>query len=439
MAMGGTPGAQHEDFLNPVAGRLQEVLSNARSAGDRVALLMVRTAAIDRIDAMYGFHAGDVLSASVVKLLQSRVLRSLDTIEAMSRDEFVCVLRPISSEGVAMLAAQRILSVLSVPVEFGGRSAIADAAVGIAMFPEHGGDAEELLKNAKYALQSARVQRDHVYLYEARGASPAIDQLQYESRLRLALERNSLGLHFQPQLNQRTGRLKGAEALLRWNDEVLGQVPPNIAVQVAEVAGLIDQVTLWVLTVAIQRCAEFGKICPGFSVSVNVSPSNLREADLPLYIDRALRTWGVNGRNLVVEITETAMMADPLKANEALRELKSHGVRLSIDDFGTGYSSMYYLAQLPLDELKIDLIFVKGMLEVSHYAKIVRSLIELAHSLDLEVVAEGVESEPIQMALQHLGCDHLQGYHVGKPMPAGELIERLQQQETLPSASGNPA
>jgi diguanylate cyclase (GGDEF)-like protein len=427
MATGGDPEVQSEFYPGTVTGRVQEVLMNARSAGDRVALLMAHIAAIDRIDATHGFHAGDELLASVVKQLRSKLLRRFDSIEVVSRDEFICVLRPMPSEGLAMLAGQRVLSLLSAPVEFGESSAMADVAVGIAMFPEHGGDAEELLRKAKHALQSARVHREHLYLYESEGTSQALDRLQYERRLRSALDRNSLELHFQPQLNQRTGKLERAEALLRWNDEVLGRVPPNIAVEVAETAGLIDRLTLWVVTSAVQRCAEFGKICPGFAVSVNMSPSNLREADLPLYIDRALRTWGVRGRDLVAEITETAMMADQLKANEALNELKSYGVRLSIDDFGTGYSSMYYLARLPLDELKIDLMFVKSMLEVSHDAKIVRSLIELAHNLDLEVVAEGVESEPIQMALQHLGCDYLQGYHIGKPMPAEELIKRLRQ------------
>jgi EAL domain-containing protein (putative c-di-GMP-specific phosphodiesterase class I) len=205
-------------------------------------------------------------------------------------------------------------------------------------------------------------------------------------------------------------------------------VPPNIAVQAAESAGLIDQVSLWVVTSAVQHCAEFQKIVPDFSVSINISPSNLRESDLPFYIDRALRTWGVNGRGLVVEITETAMMVDPKKARDALLELKSYGVRLSVDDFGTGYSSIYYLAQLPLDELKIDLMFVKSMLELPHYAKIVRSLIDLAHNLELMVVAEGVENEPIQDALQHLGCDYLQGYHIGRPVPAEDLKARLRAQ-----------
>ena len=205
-------------------------------------------------------------------------------------------------------------------------------------------------------------------------------------------------------------------------------MPPNIAVQAAESAGLIDHLTMWVITSAIQSCVEFQKIDPDFHISINISPSNLREVDLPFYVDRALRTWNVRGSSIVIEITETAMMVEQETAHEALRQLKTHGVRLSVDDFGTGYSSMYYLAQLPLDELKIDIMFVKSMLEAPQNAKIVRSLIDLAHNLELTVVAEGVENEEILAALEHLGCDIAQGFHVGKPMSAADMMARLRQE-----------
>lgn len=423
------PGAALEstdsEILNPLVARVQRVLSEARAAGDGVALLLVRCGAVERIDAQQGFHAGDRLSNCIGNLLRSEALRKNDLIEPVSREEFACILRPAASEGVAMLAAHRILSVLASPVAFGNKSVATDATVGIATFPQHGGEAEVLLQRAKAALLSAQDQRDRLYLYRQGDSAPSSDPLLYETRLRLAIEQNALTLCFQPQADLRTGRIIGAEALLRWNDDVLGAVPPNVAVAAAESSGLIDQLSFWVITSAVQQCVEFQRINPEFSVSVNVSPSNLRETDLPFYLDRALRTWGVPGDRLVVEITETAMLSDQKSANEALRELKSHGIRLSIDDFGTGYSSMYYLAQLPLDELKIDLMFVRGMLEVPHHAKIVRSLIELAHNLELTVVAEGVENEAILSALAHLGCDRVQGYHIGKPVPAQELMAHL--------------
>jgi EAL domain-containing protein (putative c-di-GMP-specific phosphodiesterase class I) len=298
------------------------------------------------------------------------------------------------------------------------------------MFPEQATDASGLLQRAKHALHVARGHRDRIWLYTpSPDDSGGIDQLEYENRLRAAIEQNQLTMYFQPQLDIRTGRVAGAEALLRWRDDMLGAVPANVAVKTAESAGLIDKLTMWVITSAIQSCHEFQKVDPHFTVSINISPSNLREIDLPFYVDRALRTWNVKGNSIIIEITETAMMVDKTAAHDALRQLKALGVRLSVDDFGTGYSSMQYLAQLPLDELKIDLSFVKAMLEAPQNAKIVRSLIELAHNLDLKVVAEGVESHAILEALTNLGCDHAQGYDVGRPTTADNLLELLTKQQ----------
>jgi diguanylate cyclase (GGDEF)-like protein len=415
-----------QDDRNPVVERLQGSLAEAQRSGESIGLLLVQAAAVDRIDALHGFHAGDRMSHAIAQLLRSKALRKRDLIEPLSRDEFACVLRPAPSEGIAMLAANRMMSLLGPPMEFSGKSVTPDAAVGIAMYPSQAADASELLQRAKHALHMARGHRDRIWLYTPpAGDGQTVDQLEYENRLRIAIEQNSLTLYFQPQLDIRTGHVSGAEALLRWHDEVLGSVPPNIAVKAAESAGLIDQLTMWVITSAIQSCREFQKIDPDFTVSINISPSNLRETDLPFYVDRALRTWNVRGSSIIIEITETAMMVEQETAHEALRQLKALGVRLSVDDFGTGYSSMQYLAQLPLDELKIDLSFVKAMLEVPQNHKIVRSLIDLAHNLELKVVAEGVESEAILGALTTLGCDHAQGWDVGRPTSAADLMARM--------------
>ena len=429
MALETITAAEADGFLNPLVGRVQSLLSEAQARGETVALLLVHAAAVDRVDAQHGINAGDRLSNRVAGVLRSKALRNRDAMETLARDEFACILRAVSSEGVAMLAAQRMMTLLGVtPVEFGGISELADIAIGVAMFPDHSHDAESLLQRAKLALRTARGHRDHIWIYEKQAAASAVDQSQYASRIRLAIEQNSLNLHYMPQASLRTGRLTGAEALLRWTDDTLGIVSPYAAVQAAEATGLVDPLTQWIITSAVQQCAEFQRIDPQFTVSVNISPSNLREPDLPLYIDRALRTWDVAGGNLIVEITESAMMNDPNAATEALRELKSRGIRLSIDDFGTGYSSMYYLAQLPLDELKIDMSFVRTMLEVPINAKIVRSLVELAHNLELSVVAEGVENEAIMTALTHLGCDHMQGYYLGKATSGADLAARLREQ-----------
>jgi hypothetical protein len=422
---------KEDQSANPSVGRLQNLLLAAAASGENVGIVLVHAAAVERTDTQHGFNAGDRLSNRIRDLLQSKLLRRGDSLEILARDLYACILTPVSSPGVTMLAAHRIMALLgTTPLEPGGKAELADIAIGISMFPEHGPDAENLLRLAKQATQTARNQRDHICMYEVPAAVSTMDPSHYADRLRTALDLNNLAVHFMPQIGLRTGRLTGAEALLRWNDEILGVVPPYAAVQTAESTGQIDRLTQWVITSAVQHCAEFQSIEPGFSVSVNVSPSNLREPDLPLYIDRALRTWDVDSGNLTVEITESAMMHDANAATSALRELKSLGVRLSIDDFGTGYSSMYYLAQLPLDELKIDLSFVRTMLEVPVNAKIVRSLVELAHNLELSVVAEGVESEAIMSSLAHLHCDQAQGYHVGKAVPAEDLATRLRKQKT---------
>jgi diguanylate cyclase len=415
----------------PVVERLQGALDAARDAGESIGLLLVHAAAIDRVDALHGFDVGDAMSSRIASVLKSKALRQRDLLDPLARDEFACVLRPATSEGIAMLAASRVMSLLATPMDFGGRWVVPDAAIGIAMFPEQASDASGLLQRAKHALHLARTQRERISVYAPPEEDTAgLDQLEYENRLRSAIEQNRLTMHFQPQLDIRTGRVTGAEALLRWQDDLLGKVPANVVIKTAESSGLIDRLTMWVITSAIQSCHEFQKIAPDFTVSINISPSNLRESDLPFYVDRALRTWKVRGSSIIIEITETAMMLDTATAHDALRQLKALGVRLSVDDFGTGYSSMQYLAQLPLDELKIDLSFVKAMLEAPQNAKIVRSLIELAHNLELKVVAEGVESQAILDALASLGCDHAQGYDVGKPTSATELIEQLRRQRS---------
>ncbi|MEK7875264.1 MAG: EAL domain-containing protein, partial [Pseudomonadota bacterium] len=266
--------ADDDGSLNPLVGRVQSMLSEARAGGEHVALLLVHAAAVDRIDALHGFNAGDRLSNRIAGVLRSKVLRKHDAIETPSRDEFACILRPVASEGVAMLAAERVMTLLgTTPLEFGGISALANIAIGIAMFPDHGADAETLLQRAKYALHTARGRRDRIWIYEMQAAASGVDQSQYAARMRLALDKNSLTVHYMPQASLRTGRLIGAEALLRWTDDVLGFVSPYAAVQAAEAAELIDRLTQTIITSAVQQCVEFQSIDPEFSVSVNVSPS----------------------------------------------------------------------------------------------------------------------------------------------------------------------
>lgn len=428
--------ARYEQILRQFSGRLQSAISEAQAKGEGLALMMVHVAAIDRVDAQRGFHSGNILANRIARLLRTGVLRQRDEVELLARDEYVCILPGVRSEEIAMLAAQRTMRILNAtPLDDGEGSEFADPAVGLALFPEHGQDAASLLRDAKHALLTARGRSDKVCVFQGTDGHETADQTQFVTRMRAAINQNTLSLHYMPQMDLRTGRLTGAEALLRWTDDILGHVPPYAAVQMAESSGLMDPLTQWIITSAVQQCAQFQRLAPGFRVSINVSPSNLHEPDLPLYIDRALRTWGVSSENLVIEITETAMVDNQNTTIEALNELKSYGLRLSIDDFGTGYSSMYYLARMPLDELKIDQSFVRDMLDAPSSAKIVRSLIDLAHNLELVVVAEGVENDAIMEALAQLGCDHVQGYRVGEAMPAKDLAARLAADAIAPGSS----
>ena len=306
------------EFFNPRISRLQGALFEARMAGDRVAVVLVHCAGVELTDSQQGFYAGSLLARAIENLLTGG-LRKSDMVEAVSRDEFAFVLRPSPSEGVATLAAHRINSMLESPLTFGDKVIAVDSSIGIAMFPDHGADADILLRRAKAAQQSALKQANRLCVYSETEAAPASDRPQYEPRLRLALLQNSLSMAFQPQLDLATGRIVGAEALLRWDDEALGTVPPDRIVAVAEPAGLMDRLTYWVITSAVQWCARFVRVDPEFTVSINIAPSNLREPDLPQFIDRALRTWGVKGANIVVEITESAMLIDQAAANLASR------------------------------------------------------------------------------------------------------------------------
>jgi diguanylate cyclase len=424
-AMSLTASAAARECPSPAMERLKHTLADALSEGEPVGLLLVHSATIDRVDASLGLSAGDAMSTQILEILRTKAARRGDLVIALSRDEVACVLRPASSAGIGLLAAARVLALLSAPVETEGRRLAPDAAIGVAIFPTHAQDAGALFQRAKHALHTARGRRSRVCVFGDASEDSCGDRLEYEHRLRIAVEQNDLFLNFQPQLDLRSGRIAGAEALLRWNDELLGFVSPTLAIHAAEATGLIDQLTMWVITQAVQSCAELRKVAPDFRTSINVSPSNLREADLPCFVDRALRTWSVPGSSIVIEITESAMMVEHRTSYDGLRELKDCGVRLSMDDFGTGYSSIHYLASLPLDELKIDLMFVKDMLDQPKHAKIVRALIELAHGLELKVVAEGVESPEVLRTLRELDCDFAQGYYIGKPVSVAKLLDRL--------------
>jgi len=358
----------------------------------------------------------------VTRRMREGVLRKQDQLGRVSRDQFACLLPRIAGEGVAILAANKILGALEAPIPIGERSFDADAVIGIAIYPDHGADPQTLVRNGKLAAGVARGMAERVAVYDAAHGESEERNMQYETRLRHALEQGALGLAFIPQLDLSTGRIAGLECMLRWTDDELGEVSEARAVEAAETSGLIREVTWWVYNTALRVCAEFAHAGIHLPIGLKVTASGLAQTDFVEFVDRALRTWKVPPDRLVIEIHESALVAgiEPLK--ETLIRLKALGLRLGIDGFGTASSSLSNLAQLPLDEVRIGATFVGDMRQAAFNAKIVRSLAHLAQDLGLRVTAEGVEDAETAAALSTLGCERIQGGYVGRPLTAQEVL-----------------
>ncbi len=298
------------------------------------------------------------------------------------------------------------------------------ARIGIA-YAEVDCDADELLRQAATAAADAAARHDTMVIYDGNTDPLALLQFDLQADLKQAIENNDLFLCYQPKLYVASHRIISAEALLRWNHPRKGMIPPDRLVQVAERTNLISSLTQWVMNTALRECAEYRRRGLDIGVSINFSAHNLREKEIVGLVGQALQLWPVPVEHIVIELTETAVMDDQPRARNALLEMKLLGVELSMDDFGTGYSSMSRLRDLPLDELKIDMSFVRNMLKAPAHERIVESMVSLAHGLDLRVVAEGVEDRETFARLKAMGCDVIQGYLIGKPMPLDEFVRAV--------------
>ncbi|MGB8338036.1 MAG: GGDEF domain-containing phosphodiesterase [Burkholderiales bacterium] len=350
-------------------------------------------------------------------------LREEDMLARLSNKEFGFILPGIASEGHAILAANKFLRTLENQLNLGDIAAHIRPRVGIALYPDHAQHAESLVQFATVARREAETSDIGYAIYSAEFDKSAMQTRSLEAGLKNALRENELMLYFQPQCDAASGAVIGAEALLRWHRNNNEWVPPNLIVEVAENTGLISQLTMWVINSALRIRAGFMKSGIDLIVSVNLSAANLLENELPAFVEQALRTWGVPASSLMLEITESAMITDAKTSLDILHRLKALGVSLSIDDFGTGYSSMAYLKQMPLNELKIDQTFVRKLTSMRDDQRIVRSMIDLAHNFELNVVAEGVEDKPTMDMLQTMGCDIIQGYYLAKPLPEADFIK----------------
>ena len=396
--------------------------------GRQMALLFVDCGVIGRIDGVWGYVVGDGVRERLAARLRTEVLRAQDFLGHPGRDEFACVLASLQSSGVATLAAEKLLRALDQPLWVDVDELYARPALGIAVYPEHGASAVELLQRARVAARAARERPERFALYSADQERSEVELLLYENRLRAAIAQDALDIVFQAQRDARTGRVVGAESQLRWRDASLGAVPVEKAIAAAESAGLVNEVTLWLVNGALRNCRQFRDAAGlDLRVGVTLSAKSLRQADLPDFVLSALKTWNLRPSRLTLEITETQVLASSLQSVETLQRLREAGVRLSLDDASAGYASLAWLATLPFHELRVDLASVGDIVESPQHLALVQSLIELAHRLKMEVLVAGVDDEASAARLQSLGCDLLQGAVIGPPLETPEFIEKFRE------------
>ncbi|HLZ26957.1 MAG TPA: EAL domain-containing protein [Chloroflexota bacterium] len=401
--------------------RLRHAIHQASRVGGTAALLLMDLDRFKEVNDTLGHAVGDVLLVAVARRLQS-ALRDGDTVARLGGDEFAVVL-PGADEQAACLAARRVLDVVELPLALEDHGIEVDVrgSIGVALYPVHGVEPEEIMRRADVAMYVAKRATCGYAVYAPDQDEHSPTRLSLVGELRRALDAHDFELHYQPQIALATGEVVGAEALVRWRHQERGLIVPDHFIPLAERTGLIRGITDWVLDTALAQCRAWRHAGLDLSIAVNLSVRDLQEARLPEMIAALLTAHRVEPRLLRVEITESVLMADRARGVAVLGQLRAIGLEIAIDDFGTGYSSLAYLAELPIDALKIDRTFVSRLATGARYAAIVRSTVDMAHSLGLHVIAEGVEDRRTLAMLAELGCDTAQGYYFTEALPAIEL------------------
>ncbi|MFO7604554.1 MAG: EAL domain-containing protein, partial [Gammaproteobacteria bacterium] len=399
-------------------------LDEARQQQHSLALMLIDLARLRDINDTLGFEAGNKVMQETAQRIR-RACSNGEFIARMRGDEFA-ILLPGADSNTAEHMAQDLLKLLHQPFAIDDLALVVRMNIGIVLFPDHGGDAEQLLQHADVALQLAKTSGNGYALYSPERDIDKKRHLALASDLNHALEDGLLELHYQPKVSMQSGRVIGFEALARWPHPEQGMIAPDEFIPLAERTGLIRALTDWALKSSLCQLHEWRAVGINLPVAVNLSAYNFQDPQLLDKVRDWSARWDLPQGLLELEITESAMMADPVAALVVLSQLRGLGIPLYIDDFGTGYSSLSYLKKLPVTSLKIDKSFVADMLEDAETESIVRSTITLAHDLGLSVVAEGVEDADVWARLQRHGCDSAQGYYMGRPMPAAQVIDWLQ-------------
>jgi diguanylate cyclase (GGDEF)-like protein/PAS domain S-box-containing protein len=408
--------------------RAHEALVRAAEAGTRRALLFIDLDGFKLINDTYGHDAGDALLQVVAGRIQE-CLRQHDLVGRLGGDEFTALLDDAGSEDDTLRVASQLLQVLAQGTTYAGHEISAFASIGVSFFPDDADSLQALMTNADTAMYEAKRRgRNNVQLFHPDMTLNKSSRLQLSVYLKHAIEAGQFELYYQPCVTMESTRFGSVEALLRWHHPELGNISPDIFIPLAEEIGLIGAITEWVLQTACEQGVRW--ICSGFEplqIAVNISPATFWDAALPGNIGRILESTGFHADRLCLEITETALRNQE-KSKQMLQQLNAMGMRLAIDDFGVGYSSLNYLKHFPVNYLKIDRSFIARIVQDRSDAAITRAIIALAKSLDLAVIAEGVETAEQGQFLLSEGCDEAQGYYFGRPMPAAKLELRMTQE-----------
>lgn len=412
--------------------RLSQAIIEARRQGRYVGVMLLDIDHFKMVNDTMGHDAGDELLRDIGKRL-AVCLRESDTVSRFGGDEFGLVLADMADPRDAIFVAQKMLDSFAPPFFVGGRELFVGPSFGITIYPVDSDDPDGLVKNADSAMYHAKAQgRNNFQFYSAELTARAQSRLDMETSLRRALERREFLLHYQPKFSLETGEMTGVEALIRWQHPALGMVSPRDFIGIAEESGLILPIGEWVLLAACQQVKGWHD--EGFAqvkLAVNLSTKQFRQSRLKETLAVVLAETGFDPRNLEFEITESVLMENTTAVSEVLAELKAMGISISVDDFGTGYSSLSYLKRFPIDALKIDRSFVRDIPADHDDAAIVRAIIAMSRSLRMKVIAEGVETDEQQQFLRAEGCDEIQGYLSGRPVPPEEFLRMLRSRKAL--------
>ncbi len=410
------------------ADRTEHALHTARRTGGQIAVMFIDLNRFKDVNDTLGHHYGDLLLSQVAERFLGGV-RAGDSVARLGGDEFAVLLLG-TSPAEAVAAAQRLTSMLAEPFSVKDISLDVEASIGIALAGPDA-DVETVLRHADVAMYEAKSQQAPFATYELTHDDNTLARLALLGDLRRAIPNGELVLHYQPKVSASSGELHSVEALVRWQHPTRGLLAPDTFVPLAETTAAIHPLTAEVLRQALMQARRWQARGWTIPVAVNISARSLHDLSFPAQIQRQLDTVGLTGQSLSLELTESAIMSDPGRALHVMQSLHAMGISLSIDDFGTGYSSMAYLRALPVQELKIDRTFVMGLATHQSDTVLVQSAVDLGHNLGLHVVAEGVEDATTQRTLTGMGCDLVQGYHIARPVPAGDFEAWLEQHQSL--------